>query len=219
MVAQMIPQSRVKLRLVNGGEQSDRVARYTANLVNRWRTADPEWLARGIAWYGEIHNEVKALAQAAGVPMEMACGIAAVLSIDNTWRRNFIGLGEVLSALKRGETECPKSAHRYGHARAKVTAIMQGHDPEWAMDNFGKGSSAYKCRRFYRNLLGDLTVATVDRWMYRMCEDNPAVKGVPSGRSYLDCEAAIIDGARIVGIDPAKFQAGLWTDELREGAY
>src|SRR4051812_41633871 len=80
MVAQqMIPQKPTKiLRLVKQDQPT--IERYTANLIERWRTADPAWLARGMEWYTEVGAEVRALAVAAGVSMEVASGVAAVLS-------------------------------------------------------------------------------------------------------------------------------------------
>jgi hypothetical protein len=195
------------------------IARYTENLIARWHAADPAWLARGIVWYAEVHAEIAAPAAAARVPMETACGIAAALSIDNSWRENFKGLGEVLSAMKSGQP-CPKSAHRYGMVRDKAQAMMDGMDPEWVLNNYGKGSDAYKARRFFRNLAGDLRPVAVDRHHFRMCggtEDTAT--GVPSGRAYLNAELATINAADHFGIDPAAFQAALWTDKLRQAAY
>jgi hypothetical protein len=223
MVAQRVAQSGAILHIApekpRKETRAERVERFTRNLTERWRAADPEWLARGMQWYGQVHGEVRALADAAGVSMELAAGIAAVLSIDNSWRRNFIGLGEVLSAVKGGRP-IPTTCHRYSHVRAKVAAMVAGADPAWVMDNYGKGSPAHKCKRFRRNIMGDHDAVTIDRHAHRICQGTRDKSvGVPNGNTYLDCEQAHINAARILGIDPDALQAALWTDELREGAY
>lgn len=200
---------------------ADNIARYRANLRAAWEAADTEWVARGLGWYEEAIATVVALNdKSAKLDKRTLMGVVATLSIDNTWPKNLRAVGVVLESVARGGG-VPKEAHRYGAVKAKVEAILAGADPEWVSDNYGKGSDAYKVKRFFANFMGDTSVATIDRWANRLCvgDVTDTTIGVPSGRDYLEKEAAYQLEAEAVGVTTDKYQAAQWAALLQEKGY
>lgn len=195
----------------------DAIESYKVNLRAAWEKADSVWLARSLDWYDEQAAVCVALGKKAGLDKKTTIGLAAMLSIDNSWQKNLVGLAVILDAVKAGSRIVPRNAHRYTFVVAKCQLVLDGLDPAWVADNNGKGSTAYKVKRFYANLMGDGSVVTIDRWHNRTCLNDFDKKiGVPSGRDYLEKEQATVEFAEELGISPDKVQAGLWGAQLQE---
>jgi hypothetical protein len=207
--------------------RAERVQMIRANVLAYWRRADPSLLAEGMYWYPLVGQQIRAVAESHGIPFLTACGVTAALSPDNSWSRNFIGLGLAIQAYRNGGrtgAAIPASANRYIHCRDKAMAILCGGDPLWVLGNYGGKTDAYKTRRFHRNLSGDLSVVTVDRHYLQVCmgawEDAPYPLPVPhglkvAGALYLDCEEGTIGASEELGIWAAMVQSGEWTDKRK----
>ena len=123
-----------------------------ANIRTVFESASLVELAEGMAWYGNAHNILAAVARKYKVSTRTACGICAAISPGASWDRNLLEVQEFLRN--------PKAAVGvYGRRnRDKAKRILEGEEP---LDVLG----GQKVRSFYLNLLSpteDLAV-TVDR--------------------------------------------------------
>ena len=136
-------------------------------------------------WYG-----------AQGLDVERSACVASALSPGVRWETVREGLPAVLDAIRGG---LPIPGPFYGANKRKAVVVfregLDGFDPK----------GAPKTYRFARNLLGDYSVVTVDRWAFRVC-------GLPAGgwARYRVAEASYIAAAEFLGEPPALVQARCW---------
>ncbi len=130
-----------------------------------------------------------------GITPYQVAGVFAAYSINNSWKGN---IKAARKALRRnhivGLPMQVKTAH----------AALQGI----VLDDF-LGKDSHKVKRFARNLSGDFSVVTVDRWAWRIAANDMSMD-TPNGKTYLAIEQAYITAAGIVGELPAELQAITW---------
>lgn len=156
-------------------------------------------LAAARDWYRVGGSTAARLGRTYGVSKSTAAGVIAALSPLQTWKGNVGAAERILSAMAAGETSPPKVG--LGRNVAKAWRIASGERPLSVL-------SGDKVRRFYRNLMGDLSAVTVDRWAARAC-------GVPdtypsTSARYARCEMAYREAAAVVDLAPAELQAIVW---------
>ena len=150
-------------------------------------------------WYALAQTEARRLARKHRTTRARAAGTIAALSPLQTWAGNVSAADRVLAAAAAGEPEAPRVG--LGANVAKAWRIAQGERPLDVL-------SGPKVRSFYRNIMGDLSAVTVDRWAARAC-------GVPESfprgaKNYAQCEHAYREAATTLGIAPAILQAIVW---------
>lgn len=151
-------------------------------------------------WYRLAGSTAGRLGRRYGVSKSTAAGVIAALSPLQTWKGNVGAAERILSARASGAASAPKVG--LGRNVAKAWRIAQGERPLSVL-------SGPKVRRFYRNIMGDLSAVTVDRWAARAC-------GVPdtypsTDARYRACEDAYRRAAALLGgIEPAELQAIVW---------
>lgn len=154
----------------------------------------------GHSWYANARAIARTLARRFGVSEACACGVIAALSPRMHWGRNIVAASEVLAAAVSGQSGPPRVGMRRFVALAWLIAL--GARP---LDVLG----GPKVRSFYRNLRGDLSTVTVDVWALRalgMSGDKSL-----SHAQYERVAATYRRAAAKVGVEPAVFQAVVWT--------
>jgi hypothetical protein len=165
-------------------------------LVARYRLAcarRPE-LAREAPWYAQEGERLRAIARAHGLPERRVIDAAAVLSPAMRWEDLMARLPAFCAARSAG-LPCPRFPG-YGRNVRRAWDILGGVG----------APSGPKVSRFARNLAGDETPVTVDRWAARAA-------GLPEsgGRAwYRELEEAYRAAAETVGLPPSRFQAVVW---------
>jgi len=173
-----------------------------ALLVARYRRAVSlrPALLRARPWYLAEGERIRAMAAELGIDGRRATDAAAALSPAGRWDDVVVRLPAFLRAHRDG-AELPPMPTYSRNVRA-ARAILDGHG----------APSGPKVSRFARNLAGDDSCVTVDRWAARAA-------GMPESggaRWYRAIEGAYLAGARTVALRPSTFQAVLWV-ALRDG--
>ncbi len=130
------------------------------------------------------------------VPMALgheAAGVIAAISPRMRWSANVV----LADAICGGETV----QGVFGANLAKAARILAGERP---LDVLGGD----KVRAFYRAIQGDPNAVVLDVWMMRAAG---WTKATLSTKEYESLATALLAAASREGIDPADFQAVVWT--------
>ena len=157
-----------------------------------------EYAARG--WYTLARLEARRLARKHGTTLRVAAGVIAAVSPMNVWSGNILAAERILAAAARGDRRAPRAGLSANVAKAWRIA-RAGERPLDVL-------SGPKVRAFYRNILGDLSAVTVDRWAARAAGVPDSYPGTAAG--YARCEEAYREAALKVGLAPAILQAVVW---------
>jgi hypothetical protein len=162
-------------------------------LVAHYREAGEERRLSGEAWYRESRHHARRIARATGVTLSQAAGVIAALSPRMRWGAN-VALAEELCAGRevRGV---------FGNNLRKAERILDGERP---LDVLGGD----KVRAFYRAIMGDGEAVVLDVWMMRAAG---WVKPTLTSTEYQALASSLTAAARRVGLNPADFQAIVWT--------
>lgn len=185
-----------------------------ANIVLRYQDADSLDIHAGYAWYAEAQEFARTLSTATNYDLRAIAGVIAALSPQQSW------------AINKSNAETSVRVHYdAGHIgglslhtkvqMGKVARILEGETPETVLH--GPKESA-----FYRNIVGDYSHCTVDRWAFKTAtgtllpDVNPVtgkqLGGVGRG-AYKRIHAAFVEAATILGIPVAILQAIVWIVE------
>lgn len=173
-------------------------------ILRHYRAASPATVAAGSTWYAAAQDAAAAIWPERP---DIAAGVIAALSPRCQWITNVRWAAAVIDAARNGR-ECP-NVHTKTMRRI-AWAIATG---EQTAEQALKGP---KTARFYRNILGDMSCATVDVWAARAAEgdnvkrDANGVEVAPSRKRYEAIESAYIRAAEIAGTSPSMMQAVTW---------
>jgi hypothetical protein len=170
----------------------------TRAVANRYshilRTASPETIAAGRAWYPNARHTVATLAMVHNVTPQQSALVVASLSPRVHWSRN-VRMAD--SFLRNG------TANGLGTSAIRASKALEG-----GLDTINP-ASAPKVYAFALNLLGDDQAVTVDMWML-------AAAGLPgnlkltSANRYNTLADIITRLARRNDLTPAETQAIIW---------
>lgn len=170
-------------------------------LTRHYRAATEltEQLEGGEGWYRESRRIARKLAREHGVTLSVAAGVLAAISPRMRWGSNISYAHAILAGIPvQGVFSMNlEKAHR----------IMAGERP---LDVLG----GPKVRAFYRAIMGDGQAVVIDVWMLRAVG---WTKKTLSAREYERVSDSLREAAEAAGIDPADFQAIVWT-QVRGGA-
>jgi hypothetical protein len=173
------------------------------NIIEVYNSANENTRKRGRSWYRRGTLACSLYAHMLGISTYQAAGVYAAYSINNKWGPNMKSARKVLRG--RAPFGLPD--------QIKVArAALRGDIIDDVM-----GKDSFKVKRFARNLSGDFSVVTVDRWARRIAYNDASLNGVPKGKEYLAIEQAYISAAAIVGELPAEIQAITWLVVSRKG--
>ena len=162
-------------------------------LVAHYRDADEDTVQLGSDWYGEARAIARNMASNTGRTLSTCAGVLAAVSPRLRWGSNI----KVAGALVRGE---PVQGVFAANLR-KAQRILNGERP---LDVLGGD----KVRAFYRAIMGDPNAVVLDVWMMRAAG---WTKATLTTKEYESLAEALVADAPREGIDPADFQAVVWT--------
>lgn len=180
-------------------------ATYVDNILSVWnaRTYDQE--RDGREWYVAMARIMREHAIKSGLTVAQCAAIYAATSINTSWSIN-------LSLAARSIEDRGLYGGTLGMVCDKVNAIIDhGYVSDATIDGIlSADPKRMKLRNFWRNLAGDHTAVTVDRWARRIATGDYASKSVPNGAEYDAIASAYRTVAAMVGETPATVQAVTW---------
>lgn len=161
------------------------------HLISVYLECSDEERAQGRRWYPEAAAMIRQMAKPNGLSPLRAAAIFSVYSTNNSWKGN-----QTMAAMA-----CAGTPRGMRAVLAKVDRLRAGERPSDVV-------TSDKLRNFMRNLAGDYSAVTVDRWMTRLAGDYSGSQ--PTGERYAHIATAIREAAEDVGEKPAAMQAILW---------
>lgn len=169
-------------------------------LLDLYREATPDQVARGRAWYDNFRAACKAMSHGYRTPLDRVVHVAAATSPACHVRTNLRWTRE---AVASGGTA---RVGRYPNAMApRVTAALAG--------DF-EAVGGLKVQHFARAILGDRQAVVLDRWALRAVGHD---RDTCTPKQYVRFALEYFDSAVTVGEHPRDFQAIVWI-VLRERA-
>lgn len=182
------------------------------NIIAVYNRATLEQIHAGYAWYREAQDFARTLSAATAYPQRAIAGIIAALSPQSAWYRNKMDATTAVEFHYAAGNIAGLSLHTKVQM-GKVARILEGETPESVLR--GPKESA-----FYRNITGDYSLATVDRWAFKSATgvalpdsvNGKALGGIGKG-AYKRIHAAFVVAAARIGIPVAILQAIVWVVE------
>lgn len=188
-----------------------------ANIIAVWNervaTLSPSEFAGAVGWYPSAYGWCAEVAKTYGLPVETVAGIVAALSPNLNWNKNKEQALRFIEFSVSGKPLVGFMAYPANVAKAK--RIFDGESP---LNVLGGD----KVRSFYRNLLLDDTVVTIDRHALSI-----SLYGLGGGKSgsmvttskgYDVAAQAYKTAAKILGIEhPYIVQSVTWTYKAING--
>lgn len=153
----------------------------------------------GGTWYRKSRKAARTIAADTGCTLSQAAGVLAAISPRMTWKAN-----KRLAAIICAGGEV---SGVFGANLAKARRIMNGEKPLSVL-------GGDKVRAFYRAIMGDEDAVVLDVWMLRAAQWQ---KKSLTHREYEEVANALREAARAANVNPADFQAIVWT-QIRGGA-
>ncbi len=162
-------------------------------LVAHYRDADEDTEQLGREWYKAARKVARDIARTNDVTLSQAAGVLAAVSPRMRWHSN----------IDIARTLCEGKAVQgvFGNNLRKAERILAGERP---LDVLGGD----KVRAFYRAIMGDAQAVVLDVWMMRAAG---WTKATLTSKEYESLAAALLAAASREGVDPANFQAVVWT--------
>lgn len=136
--------------------------------------------------------------------------VLAVTSARTSWVVNQAYTTRVVGAYLAGQ-QCP--AVGTISMRTKAWRAVAGEDPESVIPR----ATAPKTSDFYRAIMGDTSVAVIDRWAARAAGwDLPDNQGIRPRKYRLLSEAYVL-AAHLLNVSPRYLQATLWIAKRGSG--
>jgi hypothetical protein len=184
----------------------------TCHIVAAWREATPAQFDKGTGWYRAARVIALQFAYKYDVSVEVAAGVIAATSPNNSWTANLKVAEKILFHRSAEYT------HRgyLGTGLAKARRILAGESPETALES----KTYYKVLNFYRGIMsGGVEGVCVDRHAYdiatgqRHTEDRTGGVDLPvrpnvSGKRYREVAQAYYDAARLLSIEEGRVITG-----------
>lgn len=179
----------------------------TRNVTAVFRSATPEQIEAGIAWYADAYRIAGTFAEQYGVTVEIAAGVIAALSPLNSWGNNLNLAARFLAAggLDAGYLKANL---------AKARAILGGAEIEATL-------SGLKVTNFYRSIVTEGREGVcIDRHAYSLAVNDRSVSNdIPSlsPKRYAEVSDTYVRAAKILSrelgfkIAPAVVQSVTWT--------
>lgn len=180
-----------------------------SNLREFVSCATEQQFSAGANWYNMTAGAGSEFAEAYGVSIEIAVGIIAALSPNNSWDTNIKDTNTVLNATKNGLSANDIKVSTYDRNKDKAMRIARGEEPLDVL-------SGEKVVSFYTNILaahyGTLDKeVTVDMWALRAaCGVFDARKVAISDGVYTRAREAYQILAKELGLVAKQLQAIVW---------
>lgn len=174
------------------------------NITRIFRTATPEQVIAGSAWYAEAHGIASGWAERYGVSVEVAAGIIAALSPNNSWAAN-------VKIAERFIAAGGLTAGYFKQGLAKAARILAGEDPLVVL-------GGNKITNFYLSIISEGREGVcVDRHAYSLAANKRMTEGVHlTPKQYAEVADAYTRAAAILrreghAVTVAQVQSVTWT--------
>ena len=161
----------------------------------------------GMQWYPAAHHDVNSIARRVGRDTRIIAGVVAALSPNVWWERCLQDAETLAAGFNDGRAIEDISVTTYHGNREKAWRILQGEEPQ----DIVRGP---KVSAFYRNLLGDWSVPTIDTHAINAWHGRRVVGSNLKLRNrvttFRKVTADYTRAAATHGVTPAEFQAVLW---------
>ena len=184
-----------------------RKQRYLRNIVKLYSEAELPEIIEGYKWYQEAHDLAKAEADKAGVSLDTACQVLAILSPGTSWENNVKSFQNMLYAFFHGHDINWFNVTTYSEMKKKAWAVLHG------LDALKPTKTNPKIYSFYKNILnpsGEDHV-TIDRHAIRVLQGSvkTGAEGINLSQ-YRQAESVYKEAAQNFGLKPCQLQAVLW---------
>ena len=159
----------------------------------------------GMEWYSNAHKFALSLSQ----DVRKAAGVIAALSPRQRWETNMKGAVKIFRAFDNHSSIVPNVGGVYKNVD-KAWRIVNGEDPEVVLVSTNP-KKYYKVRRFFRNILGEQNLVTIDYLTARVALDN--TPEYVTGKLYLEIEKRFQKIAEKLKLPPRELQAICWLVE------
>lgn len=177
------------------------------NILALYDAASGEEVQQGLTWYDEARDFAKTLAAGTGYSVAQCAGVIAALSPQAPWATNKAWARRMVDfhADTVGQWGAEMPAVSTTTNRVKAYKILAG---EGAPLEILRG---VKVTAFYRNIMGDADVVTVDLWAWYAATGNKLAQNEAVAKSAnAPVQAAYIDAATARGITASAMQAVVW---------
>lgn len=176
-------------------------------ILDCYRNASPAQVEAGAQWYGMAQEWAETLAAGTAYSVTQTAGVIAALSPQTPWA---INKRQAMDCVKAHAAGLPLPSCNTSAQMGKVAAILDGAMPQHAL----KGP---KERAFFGNIMGDVSLVTVDRWAFLTATGTPVEGGGLSRAAFNIVAAAWNDAAAIFGVSRPTLQAVCWVVERGSG--
>lgn len=174
----------------------------TRRLLRTFDRADANTVIAGVRWYPLAHATCEAISRQYGVPVDTVARVVAVLSPNMSWKGNITCTRKVLDGWTAGVPASEVKAGLRTNVR-KAFEILNGN-PD--------ALTGPKVTNFYRNIMGETGIVTVDSWAMRAATGRPhTARDVPTATERAAITLAYTRAAARRGVCPRDFQAIVWT--------
>jgi len=176
------------------------------NIIAAWEACPAELRTAGAQWYPAAYELAADMAATARITTAQAAGIIAALSPSMGWAANVSAAWAVCES-HRARVTTPRR-----HTRVQMTKV-RGVLATADEDVIRAILTGPKEHAFYRNIMGDTAIVTVDRWAYRTATGEPlAARSLPP-YLYTIVAAAWTIAAERLGVSVRTLQAAVWLFE------
>ena len=189
------------------------------NIIEVYKKATDTEIDFGMIWYELAKSYCNNMTITYQAPLWKIAGVVAALSPGVDWDRNKMDARDLIYRYLRKGTK--PNPYRYGTYPANVRKAVKIWDAE-SEEHVAKillGKSGWKTHAFFRNIIGDLSVVTVDRHAYKVANNIYEGGAVPMhSKRYRDTAQAYVDAAAAINetlshselIKQAELQAIVW---------
>jgi hypothetical protein len=199
--------STVTLRDLECTKRKDFVVSPTlvAHVLQEWRKVTRADLAQGIEWYEGAGEIAHTLASGSNYSPDQIGAVIAAMSPRMPWGRNKVATRKIVDR------------HSVGDSNYKGIGLWDNVKLSYAILNDASNISVLVNKRlnFFRNIMGEKHLATIDSWMCKILfgRDTDIQS---AGDNHDLCSMVIESAAEIAGLNPRDFQAALWVMIRRE---
>lgn len=194
--------------LFDSAAQIARVIGYADNIAQSFYSASDEEMSGGLDWYPRAYQFAVELSNETGLTIEQCAAVLAVTSPGVSWGiQHSYTLGFINGVLD-GKAPRKVKGPFYGANKEKAARII--------LDEDFSALHGPKVEAFYRNIMGNHSLATVDRHALRValardCEPHECAELLSArSRKRVEVLAAYHLAAKNLGYEVALVQAVTW---------
>jgi hypothetical protein len=179
--------------------------RLVAHVLQEWKKVSRTDLAQGIEWYEGAGEIAHTLAAGSHYSPDQIGAVIAAMSPRMPWGRNKLATRKIVDR------------HSTGNGDFTGIGLWDNVKLSYAILDDASNIDVLVNKRlnFFRNIMGEKHLATVDSWMCKILFGRET-DIVSAGDNHDLCSMVIESAAQVAGLNPRDFQAALWVMVRRE---